>query len=697
MARQDRHDEQGVGGPSGERLLRAMPGVVLALDPEGRPTQWNDRAADLLGLSAADPGRLVDVVRPAHRQRLREALATVGESETTTATLGLLPAGTGEGGASPRRYEFEFSAIAENGKRTGVLAVGREAHEETKTGSPDGTAGQRPPQAERATPVPGDEDSSGDPFAAAGAVERFGDGAYAIDGDRRVTAVDERLLSTLGYDRDALVGARLRELLTGESQAAAVGFHEALLSGDREEGTVEVGLRTGDDDHVPAELHAVTNDHDGSRTVVGMLRDVSDRHRREHQLAHHRDQLATLNRISEAVEEVVQGVVDSATREGIERAVCERLADSDLYRTVWIGRRGPGEAAEPAVTVGSATDFHPEPNADGDAAGEDLGGAAYERSASVALRTGEPCVRGAEWLSEAPAAVQRSVAEHGIRAVMALPITHNDTTYGVLCLYSPRSSAFSDREQAALERLARVVGFAIHAADTEHLLRSGAATELAFRVAAADSFLAALSRDAGRCELRWTVPDEDDTLRHYIEVDATGETVLEAAASLPVESVAIVSERPGGDESVSGCVVEARVRDSVAGRLAEAGAVVHSATATEGVAEFTARIAGQTDTRTVVEALLETHEATLVAKRRVEEPVRTVRDLRQAADDRLTERQTAVLRTAYLMGYFEWPREHTAEEVAERMDITSATLHYHLRAAERGFLELFFEDASSSE
>jgi PAS domain S-box-containing protein len=695
MARHERHDERGMGGPSAERLLRAMPGVVLVLDTEGRPTRWNDRAADMLGLSAGEPRRLAEAVRPAHRQRLREALATVGESGTTTATLGLLPGdggGDDAGGSSPNPYAFEFSTIVEDGERAGVLAVGREAQGE----GPDGNTGSTATRGSTDTTTAVGAERSDDPFADAGAVERFGDGAYAVDADRRVTAVDEGLLSTLGHDRETLVGARLRELLTGESQAAAVGFHEALLSGDREEGTVEVELRTAAGDHVPAELHAAATDHDdGSRTVVGVVRDVSDRQRREHQLAHHRDQLATLNRISEAVEEVVQGVVDSATREGIERAVCERLADSDLYRTVWIGRSGPGEAAEPAVTVGSAADFHPEPNADEDSAGEDLGGAAYERSASVALRTGEPCVRGAEWLSEAPPAVQRSVAEHGIRAVMALPITHNDTTYGVLCLYSPRSSAFSDREQDALERLARVVGFAIHAADTEHLLRSGAATELEFRITAADSFLAALSRDAGHCELRWTVPDEDDTLRHYIEVDATGEAVLEAAAALPVETVAVVSERPGGDEETSGCVVEARVRDSVAARLAEAGAVVHNATATEGIAEFTARIAGQTDTRTVVEALLETHEATLVAKRRVEEPVRTVRDLRKAADDRLTERQTAVLRTAYLMGYFEWPREHTAEEVAERMDITSATLHYHLRSAERGFLELFFEDASS--
>jgi hypothetical protein len=51
-----------------------------------------------------------------------------------------------------------------------------------------------------------------------------------------------------------------------------------------------------------------------------------------------------------------------------------------------------------------------------------------------------------------------------------------------------------------------------------------------------------------------------------------------------------------------------------------------------------------------------------------------------------------VLRTGYLAGYFDWPRRSTAEEVADTMDISSATLHGHVRKSLRELLDVFFTD-----
>lgn len=49
--------------------------------------------------------------------------------------------------------------------------------------------------------------------------------------------------------------------------------------------------------------------------------------------------------------------------------------------------------------------------------------------------------------------------------------------------------------------------------------------------------------------------------------------------------------------------------------------------------------------------------------------------------NRLTDRQREVLRTAYRMGYFSYPREATAEEVADALDIAASTVHKHLVSA----------------
>ena len=56
------------------------------------------------------------------------------------------------------------------------------------------------------------------------------------------------------------------------------------------------------------------------------------------------------------------------------------------------------------------------------------------------------------------------------------------------------------------------------------------------------------------------------------------------------------------------------------------------------------------------------------------------------SDVHLTDRQYEVIKYAVEAGYFEWPRELTAEELAEQMDITPATLFEHLRKAESKLL-----------
>lgn len=675
-----RHEESDGGtgatrGPSGAALLAAMADAALVLDSDGGIRQLNDPAAALF--PDAEPETFDLLARPGHRERVREAVASATERGSATVTFDLA-APTGD-----ETTTFDCTAIEEGGRRVAVLAVRRSID---TSESPDTDT-----STDKAL---GDDGRDGDGIAVDGdplrrveSLGSVGDGAYAIDGDRQFVAVTDRLAATLGTDREALLGQPLRSVMAEASEATAVGLHETLLAGDRSEATAEVTLTTAGGE-LPVELDIGTVE-DEERLVVGLVRDVSDRHRRERQLARHRDQLATLNRISEAVEGVVQGIVESATREGIEETVCDRLADSDLYRTVWIGRIGAG-GLEPTASAGAPTVFPASGGMNGDGSEADESG----HPVLVAFRTGEPCVRRAGWVDGGgdSAGRRERVAEHGIRATMALPITHRETPYGVLCLHSPRADAFTDREQDALERLVRVVGFAINAADTEQLLHSGATTELEFRVTGDDCFLGRLSAATGPVTLRWTVP-EDGGLRHFLEVEGSAESVVDAAKAAGAEDVGVVSERDGSEDDPPTTILEARLGSSVAARLGDAGAVVQSASAENGGAEFTARLAGRADTRTVVETFQDQFEAGLTAKRRIDEPVETARDLRQAAAERLTDRQSDVLRTAYLMGYYEWPRDHTAEEVSDRMDITSATLHYHLRAAQRNFLELFFDES----
>lgn len=53
---------------------------------------------------------------------------------------------------------------------------------------------------------------------------------------------------------------------------------------------------------------------------------------------------------------------------------------------------------------------------------------------------------------------------------------------------------------------------------------------------------------------------------------------------------------------------------------------------------------------------------------------------------KLTARQHEVVEQAFEQGYFDWPRRHTAEEIARTLDIDHSTFLEHVRKAQRKIL-----------
>lgn len=128
--------------------------------------------------------------------------------------------------------------------------------------------------------------------------------------------------------------------------------------------------------------------------------------------------------------------------------------------------------------------------------------------------------------------------------------------------------------------------------------------------------------------------------------------------------------------------------------LGEQNALPRDVFGVSGEGHIAAEIPSTEDATAVVDRFLDEHpDAVVVAKR--EQPYATPlfshRKYRHAVDDRLTDRQMEVLAAAHETGYYGWPREVTAEDLAAEFDVSSATLHKHLRAAERTLVSAFFE------
>jgi len=512
-----------------------------------------------------------------------------------------------------------------------------------------------------------------------GFLEASTDVCYAMDENGRLLWWNDALVDATGYDEETLEGLDFDELIAPEHREDVRTAFEHTGSFP-DDVTLTFDLFSADGERVPYEFNGAATELSGERVVITIGRDVSSRREREAALRRQRDELDKLNRISETVYEVIWAVTDAATREGIEDVTCERLANCELYQAVWIGRNDGSDGVEPQTGVGNPDDFIE--------VVREVNEVDWRRPASIAIETGEPQVRQQISESDVPAAVKAAGERLGLESGISVPIDHDGRVEGVLTVYSSRPDGFNEREREALRRLGSVVGFAIHATRTERLIVSETATQLTFRSTAPAGMLAAVSARAdGPCYREWSVPTESGNYRHYVTVHGLDpEAVVDVIEERSnVESVAPVNS--DDDEGV----YEVITNDSLVRRLLEVGASTTDVVAEDGESTVVAEIPGDVDTRPIVEAAEEMYDSELVSKRTIDRPVRTANEFRDPVAGQLTERQQAALKHAYFNGYYSWPRDATAEEIADAMDVSSPTLHYHLRRAERALVEAYLQ------
>lgn len=136
--------------------------------------------------------------------------------------------------------------------------------------------------------------------------------------------------------------------------------------------------------------------------------------------------------------------------------------------------------------------------------------------------------------------------------------------------------------------------------------------------------------------------------------------------------------------------------DCPARLLAELGALPQTVRASDGEGCIVAEVPATRDASAVTRTFLDAYpEATLVTKREKADvtPPFSASGVRQLLRTHLTERQYEVVETAFEMGYYDWPRRCTGEDVAAALDIASATFAEHVRCAERKLLAVLFERA----
>ena len=201
---------------------------------------------------------------------------------------------------------------------------------------------------------------------------------------------------------------------------------------------------------------------------------------------------------------------------------------------------------------------------------------------------------------------------------------------------------------------------------------------------APDCALLALPEDASGRVVSKSLSTDRETVREVLEVDSTVDH-----DSLPVDVETIFSrssndvllyERPACMQCPCECVEEF-------------GSPVAEAFTDNGCLTMRFYLKEVKSIRQVVDSLEESFDGV-----RVNHLIRTDTDHPATSQDigfvdrgQLTQRQREALDTAHRMGYFDYPRQSNASEVASRMDISRSTFVEHLSRAQEKLLGDLFD------
>ncbi len=385
-----------------------------------------------------------------------------------------------------------------------------------------------------------------------------------------------------------------------------------------------------------------------------------DRLDREGELERRNERLVTLSRLNRVIRGVNRAVAAAGTRAEIERAVCGHLAETSPFRASFVvstpdrsgGARVLESVGADAPTAGSTTTDTP-----------------WVRAATSAIRTG--------------AVVTRDADDRAVGPFAAIPLLAGEATYGALVAYTEPAEAFDDEAVGVLSELGETIGLSIRAVETRHSLLAETAAELSLAIDGDDSALAAVADRLGHpLSVEGFVPIGSEGLLCAVSAHDDSPDALETIAE--TDGWELLT---GSDDR--GVLAADAATSSFVGLLLDHGVVPHSATAEDGRLVLVAHAPPETELRPLVDELgTISPSVELVGRREVDRPVRSVRHRQETFVERLTDRQLNALRAAYLAGYFEWPRDTTAEELAGTMGVSSSTFHFHLR---RGLQKLLGE------
>ncbi|TYL37404.1 bacterio-opsin activator [Natronococcus pandeyae] len=514
------------------------------------------------------------------------------------------------------------------------------------------------------------------------AVEHAGHAIFLTDPDGRIEYANPATETVTGYDSADVVGETPDLWSSGQHDDA---FYDDLwgtiTDGNVWDGELVNRRKNGELCWADVTIAPITDETGTVEQFVAVETDITDRKERELRIRDQHDRLELLNTTNEVIRDVNRELLRAESKAEVETVACEQFANAAPYESAWFAARN---AATDTVRANTSVGIDEDALTNVVTAVNDGN---RETVVERALETDTTHV------ARACRADRTDCACHAATdavATVAIPLSYRDAQYGALVLHTDDDNATDALDPDVLDELGETIAYVITAAESQRSLITDRVTELTFDLTPSDDPLLSLAETL-ECELdleRVTEGSDGGFLEFVTVRGVSGDDVLDYVAG--ADGIADAQVLRDGDESL----VRLAVTDAtVVATLARYGASVRSLTADGTESTLVAELAETADVRSVVEAVSESHPgADLVGQCERDRELETRGQFRSTVEDSVTDRQLEALQLAHFGGFFEWPRESSGEELAERMGVCQSTYLQHLRAGQQKVFERFFAD-----
>ena len=302
----------------------------------------------------------------------------------------------------------------------------------------------------------------------------------------RLIDVNETNCRALGYSREELLSMSIDDIDPNFGLGTR-DIMEAQLR-MRAQARFESMHRRKDGSTFPVEISAQLVELDKPYGLA-IVRDISERKKAE-------IELLRLNRVLKTLSECNRAMMRANSEYELMQGMCDVIVASGGYSLAWIGLAQPdaGKTIAPAAIAGTATGYVEALDLSWDDApmGQGPAGLAVRTGTAQIIQDIQADPRTRPWRAKA--------AEHGFAAAICLPLRTNKQTFGILAIYAPEISAFSDDEVTLLDDVADDLAFGIgairtrclHEQSSQRLYRSleGTITSMASMVEMRDPYTA---------------------------------------------------------------------------------------------------------------------------------------------------------------------------------------------------------------